>query len=232
MDTKKLEQVICRALQSMQDETHFILLVMCGDNCYSLERFFVEADEIGRKNRLKIAVDASAAVRVPEERLKSLHGVESVLSGECPETYDELFRGVDAAVFGSMDIGTASKIGNLTTDTLAARIASEAFMRGIRMICNAFPEELEIRNQHYRAAVGELAKRLNSFGMEFMPLDRIKKQFENVPAAQVEVPVKIITEDIVKKLDSHELRVAQDTVLTPLAKDVLREKKIVLTRGK
>lgn len=232
MDMMELEQVIRKALKLMQnDAQHFILLVMCGDNRYSLEKFLVEADEIGRKNRLKIAADAHAATCLSKERLQSIHGVESVVCGVCTEEYDGLFSGVDTVAFGSMDIGTASKISNLDTDTLAARIASEAFMRGIRVISNNFLEDFEIKNESYRAAVNKVIQKLNGFGVTFVPLDGIKKQFAQASEEHVETPVKIITEDAVKKLNSHELRIAQDAVVTPLAKDILKEKKIVLTRG-
>lgn len=231
MDTKELEQVICKALQLLQNDKQFILLALCGDNRYSLEKFLVEADEIGRKNRLKLIVDPHASSLISEERLKKLHGVESMVCSECTEGYDEIFRDVSAVVFGSMDIGTASKIGSLVTDTLASRIASEAFMRGVRVVSDEFTDELEIKNERYRAAVAELLTKLSGFGMEFMPLNDIKRAFAQISTTQVEAPVKVITEDIVKNLNGSELRVAQDAVVTPLAKDVLREKKIALTRG-
>lgn len=232
MDTKELEQVIYRALKMLKAEEHFVLLTVCGDSRYAIERFLMEAGELGKKTRLKVAVDENSEALLPDGGLKKPGGIESVYGGGCEKNYDEIFRGVDAVVFGSMDIGTASKIGSLMTDTLSSRIASEAFVRGIRVISDAFAEEMKIKNERYGAAVDELVQKLQGFGMEFMPVGDIKREFDKSTETRAETSSRIITEDAVRNLRGGELQIPADAVLTPLAKDALREKKITLTRGK
>ena len=233
MDTKEIEQIVHRILNALNEKsnTESVLLVFCGGSRYALEKFLIEANEIGKTSRIKAAVDKSAVKLLPAERFEGLQGIQSVFSSEC-EDFDQMFEGVHTVVFGNMDINTAAKIAHLLTDSLAARIASEAFIRGIHSVSNTFGDGIEIKNESYAAAVGELIKKLSRFGMEFMPVESISNRFKTHPAVKVQMPLKIITEDVVNGLKGSELCIDKDAVVTPLAKDAIREKKVVLTRGR
>lgn len=232
MDTKEIEQIVHRILNALNEKsnTESVLLVFCGSNRYALEKFLIEANEIGKENRVKAAVDESAMKLIPAERFEKLRGVQFVFSSEC-EDFDQMFDGVNTVVFGSMDINTAAKIAHLLTDSLAARIASEAFIRGIHTVSNAFGSEIEIKNENYAAAVGGLVRKLSGFGVEFMPVESIRNKFKAHSEIKEQTPLKIITEDVVNSLKGSELRIDGDAVVTPLAKDAIREKKVMLTRG-
>lgn len=233
MENEVLEKLIRKVISSIkQNENGKKLLIFSGGSRYQLDRFFVEAQQICGRNLSKIAVDDTARRFVSESRLRGLKNVTDMYGFDESDDPEEIFDGVDLAVIGSMDIGTASKISVLSSDSLSARLASFALQNRIRLLSNDFSKEFESGNKGYYAAVKKLAETLQSFGVEFVPAGEIKKSFGieafGGPADAGEL--KLVTEKFIKEYRGGELRIQNDTVITPLAKDEIRERKIVISR--
>lgn len=228
-----MEKAINKALNSLTHNNSPVrLLVFSGDNQYQVESFFVEAKEISKGRQVKIAVDQNIQRILPESKIReSLNPVDIFYSGDYPDI-QKIFDGVDVVITGSMNLSNAAKIAHLISDSFSTRIVSESLLRGIRVISNDFIRGMTFSNESYQKQVHKIKGILESYGIEFFPLDQIK--FLTTTAA-LESKLKesdssIITESFIKQFQGKELKVSRDVVITPLAKDTINEKKINLIR--
>jgi hypothetical protein len=233
VEFEELEKIIHKALSSIdQNSENTVLLVFSGDSRYLNEKFFIEAKEIGRKKPLKIAIDKGAQRYITESQTREIQGLVKVYCCGSNIDIEDVLAGVDTVVLGSMDISSASKIARLIIDSLSEKVASESFIRGLRIMAASFIPE-EIKNKNYYSEIKRLEGILESYGMEFLRVEDIKKQLiRDTNSSSNTGAQKVITESFIKDWNGKELKIEPDTVLTPLAKDAIHERKINLTRGK
>jgi hypothetical protein len=232
MDAEQLKRLIIEILQSQQ-VSDIKLLEFAGDNRYKIDRFLAEAKEIGKKCSLKICVDSDTKRYLTGEKLNEIPNVRKIY--RCGEQIDvdDVFDGVDTVILGSTGLNLASKVANLITDSLSSTIASESILRGIRLISvPVATEDIQAKNKSYYEAIKNIEKVLISYRIELVDLENIREVFKSDYSDSVNKVPRVLTEDFIKKYTQKELKIDNDTVITPLAKDAIREKKISLSRGK
>jgi hypothetical protein len=234
METEEFEKIVLKVLNYLkQSDGHEKLLVFSGDSRYLIDKFFVEAQQIGKRTQVKVAVDLNTQRFLSESKIRQLQGAIKVYGYNEDADLEDIFEGVDMVVIGSMDINNASKISNLTADSLSSKIASQALSKGIRLLSNDFMTDITTTNSNYHLAVKRIADTLESYGVEFIPVEEIKKHFDQDKISQDSDGIlsDLVTEKFIKEFQGNELKLKQDVVITPLAKDAIRERKIHISRG-
>ena len=234
MEIEQLERVILQAINTMHgNQNRSSLLLFSGYDRYPVEKFLVEAKEIAKTQPVKLAVDKGTRSLLPLGEIQESFGSDTLCCGDGPVDFNDLLSGVDLVVAGSLDLSVASKIARLIGDSLSARIVSECFIRGIRVVAVDFTKGITFANENYHLQVQAVKEILISFGMEFIPLDEIRLlTAESTSEADGGEEVgNIITEKFVHEFLGKELKITRDAVITPLAKDAIKERKIKLTRG-
>ena len=232
METDDLKKIVEKVLGDLrQAESRQKLLVFSGSGKYLIDKFFLDAQQICRKSKIKIAVDQSARKFLNVSTIKTLPNVGNVYGYEDSADPEDVLEGVDTVVFGSMDTGTAAKIAGFQTDTLSSEIAQQALLKGIRFLSGNFTQGIGEKG-NYGKAILKMTGVLESYGVEFVPAEELKKRLEGDDFAEdTDVAEKIITEKLIQNYQGGRLRVRRDAVITPLARDAVRERKIVILRG-
>lgn len=234
MEAGDLEKIVKKILNLInQSRIQKKLLVFSGESRYSIDSFFIEAREISKKTPVKIAVDPCAQRYLSQNKISELQSMGDLYGFNGDTDPEVILEGVDAVAFGSMDISAASKIASLTTDSLSSKIASLALLKGIKLLSSDFMKGLETKNNTYYLSIKRIVEILKSYGVEFLPVDEIKKQFFMDISINSDdtSAVSLVTEKFIKEYPYSELKLDQNTIITPLAKDAIRERKIVISRG-
>lgn len=234
MEPQELEKIIRTVLASLgKAERPAALLVFSGDSRYLLERFYLEARKICGSASADIVVEPCAQPLLEESRIGQLRCGRVYGYGGYPEI-DQMLSGIETVIAGSLDIGAASKIANLITDSLPSKIVSLALLKGIRVLSNDFAQETDGSGSGaYALAVRQMAETVKSYGVTPVRMEELGKCLggPRPSCGSGQVAENVITESFIRGFQGEELKLGKGAVLTPLARDLARERKIRVLRG-
>lgn len=235
MEIEEIKKLLLQILKSdnITKEENVKLLIFNGSDKYSINKFLLEAIEISEKCPIKILIDDFASEITSFEHLEKIPNVIKVYRGCAFIDMKDLFKNVDTVILGTLTLGFASKVANLNIVNELDRAVSYALINNIDTIAIKPIENENVINKEYLKQINKIEEKLISFNINFLKLDDIKGHLFKCEVISEKTlnESKIITEDIIKNFHGKELKIANNTVVTPLANDIAKEKKILITRG-
>lgn len=235
MEIEEIKKLLLQMLKSENNcvKTNVKLLIFNKSNKYSINKFLLEAIEIASKNIIKILIDEDISETENFDQLEKMPNVIKVYRSSTVIDIEELFKDVDTVILGTLSLDFASRIAKLSIVNELDRAVSYALVNNINVIGAKTFESKNVKNKEYLKEIIKIEEKLTLYNICFFNIYDIKNYLikNEVVSEKTIDQAKIITEEIVKSFEGKELKISNNTVVTPLANDIAKEKKILITRG-
>jgi hypothetical protein len=207
-----------------------------------LKEAIVQVERLIQESYAVDAVMSQSAVNViGQEKIRGISGLGRLICEPAPSISSlELVQESDALVVPILTRNSAVKIALGITDTLVTNIIMQAFISGKPIIAarnSADPDQANcpcIATPDTPPAlimlVKDYLKKLESYGMKLVDVTEIADAMINVLSKDKSgiLEQKLITQDIITNLPqgTKQITVAKGSIITPLAKDVAKERGI------
>ncbi len=183
----------------------------------------------------------SARTFVCGQDVRERAGARCILDTVKPDALEKVVERADILVLPTLCLRVAAKVAALSCDTQESSIVLTALLQGKKVLAarDGFLVCDILVNERIKAAIEEVLKRLEGFGMVFCPTDELSRTFARIvqgsqgpPAAasekegQTEPPLRLITAKVINAAANarrSSVRLADGGKVTPLARDLARE---------
>jgi len=166
-------------------------------------------------------------------------GVQTILSQEYPVAFVPLVTGFKAIVLPTLTRTTAAKLAWGICDTVITNAVYVALAQKIPVI--GVTDSLSMEEDcaecgnvlpYVRGIISDYADRLGQLGLRLIKADRMETELLGMLKAggSTTEPVHrdVITLADIRRLESETIRVARGTIITPLARDHLRDQGVTI----
>jgi hypothetical protein len=230
LDTEQLSEIIAQVLKKLnmegikKDENNKVLVII--EDAQSSSSFISENELLAEAATFSILTDRYNSVKlkaVPAERVLILE--------ELPRDINVWLRQFEKILLPNPTLKIISKLAHIIVDDSITEIIFDALQQGKPVFMGQLTDETDHKlTKALRAEIERLNNKLRDYGIQQLSNNNL--QCCSVQKNAVNKIKNVITlQDVTCIKDSeNELSVSKNTLITPLAMDYLREKKISLIR--